>query len=151
MIIHSLCNSCLQPFHLIIETADVPLVKEIADDEGTTCPCPRLCGGAINLVGEPTLAAMAEDPRLKQPVNLTGRQLYQAVNGLGLPDEIPRTSDTVDAVLRANKVVKTVVEEHQGKVYLHELHLENGSVLHLASGTKGSQVLKIVRGVANGQ
>lgn len=150
MIIYSLCNSCFQPFELIVETAEVPLIKDIADEEGSTCPCPKLCGGAINLVGEPTLTSMATDKRLKQSITLTGKQLYQAVHGMGLPEEIPRTSDTVDVVLRANKVAKTVTEEVDGRVYLHELHLDNGTVLHLASGTRGALVLRIAKGASNG-
>ena len=76
---------------------------------------------------------------------VTGRQLYQAVLGMGLPDEVPKSTEMVDSILRANRVVKVSVEEHEGKLYLHELHLENGSVVHLASGMKGAQVLKVTR------
>ena len=65
MIINSLCNSCLQPFRLIIEPADVSLVKEISDEAGETCPCPRMCGGSINLVGDPVIKTMSDDRRLK--------------------------------------------------------------------------------------
>lgn len=149
MIINSLCDSCLQPFQLIVEPADVSLVKEISDEEGAFCPCPRLCGGSINLIGDqninPVIAAVTQDRRTREPMTLTGRQLYQAVNGMGLPDEIPKSVEVVDSMLRANKVTKVLLEEHGGKLYLHELHLENGSVVHLASGIKGSQVLKVTR------
>lgn len=151
MIINSLCSSCLQSFTLIVETAEVPLVKEIASEDGNMCPCPRLCGGTINLTWDPVMKAMATDSRLKQSMNLTGKQLYQAIMGMGLPDEVPRTPDTIDSILRANKVSSTSIEERDGKMYLHELHLENGYVVHLASGLKGAQVLKITKGVANGR
>ncbi len=147
MIIHSACATCLRSFSLMIEPADVSLVKEIADDDGDSCPCPSMCGGTINLVGPPKVP---ENVQLKDTINLTGRQLYQAVNGLGLPDELPRTGETVEAALFSNTVTKAVIEEHQGKVYLHELHLDTGDVLHLASGSKGAQVFKIVKGAPHG-
>lgn len=143
MIINSLCNGCLQPFQLIVEPMDVPLVKELADDKGESCPCPRLCGGRINLVGQSSAPA-------REPMTLTGKQLYQAVKGMGLPDEVPKSVEAVDAILRANKVVGVDVEEHNGKYFLHELKLENGCVVHLASGIKGAQVLKITKGQAHG-
>lgn len=145
MIINSLCNSCLQPFRLIIEPADVSLVKEISDENGETCPCPRLCGGSINLVGDQVIKSMSEDRRLREPMVVSGKQLYQAVMGIGLPDEVPKSVETVDSLLRANRVVKVSIEEHDGRLYLHELQLENGSVVHLASGMKGAQVLKVTR------
>jgi hypothetical protein len=147
MIVNSLCNSCLQPFLLIIEPSEVHLIKEISDELGETCPCPRLCGGSINLVGDPVIKTMTTDRRMKEPMTVTGRQLYQAVLGMGLPDEVPKSMETVDSLLRANKIVKTLIEEHSGKLYLHELHLENGVVLHLASGLKGAQVLKVTRAI----
>lgn len=147
MIIHSVCSSCLRSFNLMVEPTDIQLVKEIADDEGNTCPCPSLCGGSINLVGPPTVP---ENVHVKAPINLTGRQLYQAVNGLGLPEELPRTVESVEKALVSHVVTKVVVEEHQGKVYLHEFHLATGDVLHLASGSKGAQVLRIVKGESRG-
>lgn len=145
MIIYSLCNTCLQPFNLIIETVDVHLVKQITDEDGTCCPCPRLCGGNINLVGDTVISDMGKSRMLRDPLTLTGQQLYQAVSGLGMPDEVPTTVDTVDSFLRGNPVVKTVLEEKNGAIYLHELHLQSGLVVHLASGLRGAQVLKITK------
>ena len=72
------------------------------------------------------------------------------MNGMGLPDEIPSSGVVVDSLLRANNVLAVSVEEYQGKVFLHELHLANGMVIHLAAGTKGAQVLKITKEAAHG-
>lgn len=146
MIINSLCNTCLQPFTLIVEPGEVYLVKEISDDTGTTCPCPRKCGGAINLIGDPVIGDMSKDPRLKDPMTISGTQLYKAVMGLGLPDEIPKSEILVDSLLRASPIVKTLTETDGKHVYLHEITLENGSTIHLGSGRKGAQVLKVTKG-----
>lgn len=150
MIIKSLCNSCLQPFEISVSVSEVPLVKEITNDEGTTCPCPRLCGGAINLVGDPTITEMSNDRRLKEPMRITGRQLYQAVGGLGLPDEIPSSADVLEALLVGAGVAETVTEEFNKAVFLHEIKLKNGTTIHFGAGLKGAQVLKITKGVNRG-
>lgn len=145
MIIMSLCNSCLQPYQVLVEPSDIPLIKQIADDTGHTCPCPRLCGGVINLVGDDTINAMVNDRRLKESVRITGKELYQAINGLGLPDEVPASFDTVEAMLRAFPTEKVVMQDVHGKVYLHEIHLKNEVVIHLGSGAHGAQVLKMTK------
>jgi hypothetical protein len=143
MILMSLCNSCLQPFELLVQPSDAHLVKQIADKDGLTAPCPRLCGGRINLVGNPVIKEMAS--KLKEPMRVTGQELYKAVNGMGLPDEIPTTMEVVEALLLANSVVAAAVEETDGKIYLHELSLSNGLTLHLAGGPRGSRVIKITK------
>lgn len=150
MIISALCNSCLQPFELRIEPAEVALVKQVASEDGTTCPCPKLCGGAINLVGDPTISAMAHDGRMREPSIITGKQLYQAIMGMGLPAEVPSSTEVVDAMFKANRVVKIDAESNNGKVYLHEIHFENGVVVHLAAGIKGAQVLRMTKEGKNG-
>lgn len=143
MILRSLCNSCFQPFELLLEASDIELVKQISDEHGHTVPCPRLCGGRINIVGEPNIGAMAE--KLKQPMHINGKQLYQAVNGMGLPDELPQSHAALSALLRANKVVGIDLEEWGGKFYIHELKLEGGVTVHLSAGAKGAQVLKVTQ------
>ena len=143
MIVRSLCNSCFQPYELMLEVSDIDLMKQIADDKGHTVPCPRHCGGRINIVGEPNIGAMTE--MLKQPLHISGKQLYQAVNGLGLPDEVPQSKVALESMLKANKVVDVVLEEWGNHFYLHELVLDNGVVYHFASGQKGAQVLKVTQ------
>ena len=51
MMINSVCSTCLQPYKILIQVSDLELVKEISTNEGRICPCPRLCGGEINLTG----------------------------------------------------------------------------------------------------
>ena len=145
MILNSLCSHCLQPLQILIETSDIPLVRQIASSDGSTAPCPRLCGGNINLISDPTIEVMAKDPRLKKALQLTGKELYRAVNGAGLPDEVPTSKETIEALLKANKVVGTKVEESLGKLYLHELLLDNGLTVHLSTGLRGAQVLKVTK------
>lgn len=134
----------------MVEPADVALVKQITSEDGTTCPCPSLCGGSILLVPDDTVQALSEDARLKPPTVLTGKQLYQAVMGLGLPEEIPSSAELIDSIFRANKVVSVDLEKVQEKIYLHEIRFDNGVVLHLASGLKGAQVFRVSKGVKNG-
>ena len=145
MIVNSLCNTCMQAYQILVETRDISLLKQIATEDGTLCKCPRLCGGFINLVGDQTITAMTSDPRLKAPMKITGSELYKAVNGAGLPDEIPQSKETVEAILKANKVVAAKVEDLDGRLYLHEVELEGGLVVHLASGLRGAQVLKVTK------
>ncbi len=144
MIVFSLCQKCLQPYWLNLQPCDVHLIKQIATHEGMMAPCPRLCGGGINLVGDPGIDALAGD-HLKPVMKITGTQLYQAVNGMGLPDEIPYEKNLVTSLLCANRICATVMEEAHGKTYLHELHLSNGYTIHLAAGSRGAHVLKVTK------
>lgn len=148
MIVRSLCNSCFQPYELLIEASDIDLLKQIADEAGHTAPCPRLCGGRINLVGEPVIDHMRT--KFRESMNITGKELYQAVNGLGLADEVPKDITSLTSILRANRVVGVDIEEVDNRFYLHELKLEGGVTFHLASGPRGAQVLKVTQEPGNG-
>jgi hypothetical protein len=134
----------------MMETADIPLIKDITDEAGELCPCPRKCGGKINIVGEPTISNMVKDRRLRPAMSLTGKQLYQAVLGMGLPDEIVQDPTVLDSLLRSSKVTSVDIQEDNGALFLHELRLENGCVVHLTSGLRGAQVLKITKGESHG-
>lgn len=144
MIILSLCNSCLQPFQVTLLPREVDLLKTVVDDNGL-CDCPKKCGGKISISRNETMHSMGSDQRLKAPIPLTGMELYQAVMGTGLPAEIARDPVVVDALLKSNRVVKTDMTETNGKIYLNEIHLENGTVIHLTSGARGAQVLKLTK------
>jgi len=146
MIVNSVCSTCLQPFKILIQVSDVELVKQISTNEGRTCPCPRLCGGEINLVGE---SELMEGIRLRDPVELTGIQLFQAVGGLGLADEIPKDLMVIDSLLKANRVESVDLEEVGGNFYIHEIRLHGGMTVHLASGARGAKVLKITKEAPN--
>ena len=146
MIINSVCSTCLQPFKVLVQTSDLELVKQISTNEGRTCPCPRLCGGEINLIGEPELL---EGIRLRDPLELTGLQLFQAVGGMGLADEIPKDGTVIDSLFKTCKVLSIDLEELNGNFYLNELRLEGGVTVHLASGARGARVLKITKEARN--
>lgn len=145
MIIRTLCNTCLQPFELMLEASDLELVKQISDQAGETCPCPRLCGGAILLVMDPTFSQMTNDPRLKNPLRVSGKELFKAVNGAGLPDEIPNDPNVVLAMLKSSPISDASIEVVGKDVLLHELRLQNGVTIHLASGLRGAHVLKMTK------
>lgn len=147
MIVKSLCNTCFQPFQLLLQASDANLMKELMDNNGLA-DCPRLCGGKINLIGEPPLD-LEKNVRLKEPMHLTGKQVWVAVQGAGLPDEIPQDPTVVESLLKANQVVGVELERWGEKLFLHELHLENGVVVHLTGGVKGAQVLKLTKAKEN--
>lgn len=148
MIVNAGCSSCFQTYKLLIQVSDVELVKQISTDDGRSCPCPRMCGGKINLVGEPVLSP--DTFSLRDPIELTGLQLFQALGGLGLPDEIPKDVLVIDALLKASRVVGVDVDEFDGSFYLSELRLEGGVTLHLTAGARGARVLKITKERTNG-
>jgi hypothetical protein len=144
VIVKSLCNTCLQPFELLLQASDVDLVKQIADEEGHTAPCPRAhCEGRINLVGDPVINEMRG--KLRDPIHITGKQLYQAAHGMALPDELPKSAEAIKALLMAHRVVEVDVQEVDDRFYMHEIMLENGVCVHLSGGPRGAQVLKVTR------
>jgi len=143
--IHSICSHCLQQYRLMVSPREQGLVLQVSSEEGKECPCPRLCGGSINLTGSGPAAP--ESAALRDPITMTGAELYRAVNGLGMADEIPKSKETVESVVKANRVKDVLIEESSGRFYLHELHLENGLIVHLAGGLRGAEVLKITREV----
>ncbi len=149
MIINSLCNSCLQPYTIVVQPTDVHLMKMVADEKGHTAPCPRLCGGRINIIGDPIINEMASDRRLREPLTVSALELYQAIGGMGLPDEIPKDASVVKALL--GQIAESAdVEEVNGKIYLHELKLKDGITIHLTSGQRGALILKITKERAHG-
>jgi len=146
MIVYSVCSTCFQPFNLLIQASDVELVKQISTNEGRSCPCPRLCGGEINLVGKPDLDGV----QLRDPIELTGLQLFQAAGGMGLPDEVPKDLTVIDSLFKAYRIVSADIEEVGGYFYMHEIRLEGGVTIHLASGARGARILKITKEKVNG-
>jgi len=144
MIFMTLCNRCMQPFQIHIKPDETSLIDQIVDDE-QTCKCPRLCGGRVILEKSKTLSEMATDPRARTPLHLTGTQLFQAVNGMGCPDEIPKDATVLEALLRAYTITAVAVRENQGSIFLDQLVLSDGTTIHLVSGGGGAQVLKITK------
>jgi hypothetical protein len=147
MIINSLCNKCFQPFKLLVQTSDAGLLSEVTQDDGRSCLCPRLCGGVINLTGD---AHGPEGVHLREPLEITAGELYRAVNGLGLPDEIPKDGIVVAALLKSYPVEDVVTHEFRGGLYLEELRLKGGVTIHLTSGAVGARILKITKEKPNG-
>ena len=146
MLIHSLCNTCFQRYELRMEPKDIPLLRQLTGNDYSVVPCPRLCGGMLNVVHSAQIKKLVQDPRLKEPLPITVQELFKAVKGGGLPDEIPKSYELAVSLFKAHPV-KSVFMEQDGKdIYLHEVRFENGSIIHLAHGARGAKVLKITRG-----
>ncbi len=145
MIIKSVCNSCFQGYMLLLQPGDMDLIKQISDREGLTVPCPRLCGGRINIVSGDAITSIHS--KLKGILNINSKELFRAVMGAGLPDEIPTDPLVVAAMLNSTKVIGSDVESSNGNVYVHELTLENGVTVHLGGGPRGARVVKLTRPV----
>lgn len=144
MKINSLCNTCFQSYELLIEASDIDLLRQITDESGHTAKCPRLCGGTINVVGDRVISEMTLDRRIREPMQISGKELYRAVNGMGLRDEIPLSKDVVEMLLNT-QLRSFELDMQDGKIYLTELKFEGGRTLHLTSGARGAQVLKITK------
>lgn len=145
MIVHALCNTCLQRFELRVQPGDAALLKQLADEHGLT-QCPRLCGGKINLANPSNEAfrAMMAHPGLKDPVPLLVSELYKAVHGGGMPDEVPQSFELAAALFKAHPVESVFLEQDGSSIYLHEIRFGH-CTLHLSAGRRGAQVLKITR------
>ena len=143
MVLSTLCNGCHERFDIIVAPDSGHLIAQLANEEGVT-ECPRHCGGKILLTGGEAmqlLAAAETGPH----THLNAVELYRAIHGAGLPDEIPKSGELVEAMLKTHKVKDATVEEVGDRIYLHELVLENGSIIHLTAGGRGAQVLKVTR------
>lgn len=97
------------------------------------------------MVSMAAIAALSTDPRLKPPLPITAKELFKAVKGAGLPDEIPLNADVVRLQFKASAVDTIATQEHGQRVYLHEIHFADGNVMHLSSGLRGAEVLKITK------
>lgn len=144
MRIKSLCNTCFQAYDLTMFSEDLDLVQQIADESFHTAPCPRLCGGRINLVGNPIINEM-QRPGLKAPLSITSRELYQAVMKAGLPDEVPKDPEVVSALLMSNTIASVDVEMNDGRCYINHIELKSGTKIHFAAGLHGAVVLKMTK------
>ena len=143
MLIHSLCDKCYQSFKLVLEPADLELVKQVSDAQGFSAPCPKLCGGRINLVGNPSWGGIrfyAGDA-----MTVTGKEFYKAVMGGGLPQELPKSAGEIESILKSGKITDMLMEVYNDQVYLHELEIDKETIIHLCSGAKGAQILKITK------
>jgi hypothetical protein len=144
--IHSLCNSCLQAYDLEFTSVDKDLIGQIEVQAGMA-RCPRHCGGLINIgpVQEFKHVVTEGNRLFKDPIHLTAQELYAAIYGNGLPDEIPRDIDVVESLMIAHKVVGTTLEmAPTGEIYLHSLKLSNDVTVHLGGGM-GPRVVKITK------
>lgn len=145
MILRAICNSCYQRYEItggLDMKTSTAMISQLTDEAGMGI-CPRQCGGKINLTNDATIDAVGE--YLKEPLHLTVTELFQAIGGMPLPDEVPQSVETLTAMLLAHRAVGATMEDSNGRVYLHELKLDNGCTIHLCAGGRGAQVLKITR------
>lgn len=134
----------------MIVPEEIQIIKQIADATGHLAPCPRLCGGTINLVGDPGIEKIIDGVKLREPLSITGTELYRAVSGMGLPDEINFNEDVAVSFLKSNRIVEVKTEAYNDRVYINELKLDNGYTIHLSAGIKGAEILKVTKGFTHG-
>lgn len=81
-----------------------------------------------------------------EQVELTPEELFRAMGGFGLPEEIGFAPEMVRALLLSSKVVGMSADKVvSGRVILDRLDLEDGTSLHLASSRQGPVVFKVTR------
>jgi hypothetical protein len=140
--VRAICNHCFTRFEIRLDVQrDATLLKQIAPTE-MVCDCPRNCGGKINLTNDEGLDRLQAP--LAPPLSISVTELYQALHGFPLPDEVPKDRVVIKSLLQG-QVRDAVVEEHNGRFYLHEILMQSGVVLHLAAGGRGAQVFKITK------
>lgn len=138
MILTTSCDRCSCTFRIFMTPEESHLLDQLEKDG--LAECPRLCGGSIQVKTSSDISS------LKEPLTLSLRELYQAVNGYGLPDEIQTDPVVVESLLKSSKVVSVSTELSGKRVILNSLTLDNGSTLHLVSSSRGACVLKITKG-----
>jgi hypothetical protein len=129
---------CHQAFEIDLQASEAHLLDEIVEAD-KTCSCPKNCGGRILMVDDDS------DTLPRYPIHVTTKELYQALHGAGLPDEIPNDLNVIAALLKANTVTNLSIENFNNRLYLHEIELSDGSTIHLAAGAKGALVMKITK------
>ena len=148
MKIFSVCNTCFQTYSLITEQEYTALLKSLEELGGSLAKCPRLCGGKINIVPVEELK-LPKNRMFKEPLELTVKELYAAIHGNGLPDEIPKDVLVVEAMLLSSKIKKVETDTIHSGIYLNSLTLENGVTIHLGGGI-GPRVVKVTKEVPDG-
>lgn len=146
----SICNRCFQSYELTILPKDRELMSQIEDPTSFT-KCPRHCGGLINLYPVVEFSELQGNALSKDPMQLTAKELYAAFYGSGLPDELPRRTEIVESLLKANTITAVKLEQadETSGIYLHAIELANGLTIHLGGGI-GPRVVKITKEMKNG-
>lgn len=139
----TVCNTCIHGFEVVVTPEDSSLFESLVGAT-KTCKCPKLCGGSILLTNDYLLIDMYD--KVDRKTRITASELYKAVHGVGLPDEIVKDAIVVESLLKANLIDAVKTEERNGRVYIHEIALDNGVSLHLAAGSAGAVVFKITKG-----
>jgi hypothetical protein len=143
------CNACYQRYEILVRPHEQHLIASLGDADGL-CACPRLCGGKVLLRTDPGFLEVLKNMALAPTISITGTELYQATNGLGLPDEIPKDTSVLDALMKEKVIEDLVWEQADGRFYLHEMKLSSGFRVHLSAGGRGAQVLKVTKEKTNG-
>lgn len=126
------CKKCGAQFIVPSIDPDIGLLK-------TRMRCPSSCGGTVRLRAETNI-------RMKQPVQqVTALHLYQAVMGVGLPQERRCGPGDVTKVLVGSRIkaIDIVEAPDPRRSIVNSITLEDGRVVYLASSTKGATVYRI--------
>jgi hypothetical protein len=134
------CATCKSAFEIRFEKpSDISLLSHMLVNGQVDCVCPRKCTGRI--------AQQAQFAEGVFPLSVTVQELFQAVSGMPLPDEVPKSAIFVLSLLKSERVLEARCEEEGGSIFLHSITLTNGCTIHLCASGRGPQVLKITRPV----
>lgn len=149
MIQKSLCSRCYQAFIISFENGDSVLFEQMQPEYtkdkpiGNWVVCPRKCGGFLTPLNDAEVRL--KSPAFSHAMSVTVKELYKAVFGGGLPDEVPKDLDAINALLLVHRVNETILEEVNGFFYLHGLKLNNGFTVHLGGSPHGACIVKITK------
>lgn len=80
---------------------------------------------------------------------LVFKEFYNAVNGMGFPNETVTHKEPVIAMLKACRVVDVDADEVDGRCIVNSITLDNGVTFYLAASGYGAAVFKATRGGDN--
>lgn len=129
------CEGCDEVLYVEAKPDEVRLFSQIVSEDGKTV-------GSCPFCGRGTLALVAKQ---RAPVTrtMTLTAFYGASFGMAAPGQEP-TTDRIHDLFKMKSVGQTV-EICGPVILLHEIHFEDGSILHLCGSGRGAQVLKITK------
>lgn len=144
------CDSCLQVIR--VQGDPEELCRLIAQNPTwkDRLPCVNSgCSGPLKLLTEDVLALLSNvlEPGLIGVVDLTPREMFQALCGFGLPEEVGQAPEVVVALLRSTSISDVAVRiSPSGRTIIDRLDLSNRLSIHLAASPDGAVAFKITRG-----
>ena len=142
------CDSCLTVVRFVDDPQVCQSFLEHSIWEGGY-PCVRQCGAKMTRIpgGEWETWKSSHDEGILKLYELSMAELFRAMSGFGLPDELQVEPEYVKALLLSNPITDLLLQRSDsGRTVIKRLDLKNGLSIHLASSPRGATVYKITRG-----